>query len=140
MTTEPIEPPAEPETDAADARLADLASHPRIADPATRDEYLRSALDLVGAIGLDPESFIHSAGASEFHALDQVADWKAKAERYDAAMAGRAEPIRAGARTMRPNAAGAEQAAARRAAQDTARRLQSTGSVHDAAAALAAIL
>jgi hypothetical protein len=121
-------------------RFRDLMTHHSLANPETRADYIRSSLSLVGEIGLDPAAFEQTASATDFRALDKVAEWKTKAERFDQAMSKQMQKVRAGKdRTLRPNAAQPEGSGNRRAFQDATRHLQRTGSVDDAAKALAHI-
>ncbi len=95
------------------ARRADLMTVPKLADPATQAEYLSSSLELVKELGLDPAGFEKVAGSEDFRALDKIADWKAKAAKFDAAMSRQMQKVRAGkARTLRPGAAPTESRAA----------------------------
>ena len=86
------------------ARVADLMSVGKLADPATRDEYLKSSLELVGTLGLDPKAFEEVAGSADFKALEKVAEWKAKADKYEQAMARKMSQVRAAkGKSLRPS-------------------------------------
>lgn len=85
------------------ARAADLMTIGKLADPATRDEYIKASLELVGELGLDPAAFENVASSADFKALEKVADWKAKAEKYDSAMARQMQKVRsAKGKSLRP--------------------------------------
>ena len=87
-------------------RAADLMQVPKLADPATRDEYISASLGLVQELGIDPQTFEMSADSNDFRALDKISDWRAKAEKYDKAMASKMNRVRAGkSRSTRPGAA-----------------------------------
>lgn len=95
-------------------RVADLMAVPKLADPATRDEYLKTSLGLVEELGLDPKSFEEVASSADFKALEKVSDWKAKADKYDKAMARQMSKVRASrGKNLRPNAAPQDNRAAR---------------------------
>ena len=88
------------------ARAQDLLTVPELADPTTRDDYVKQSLDLVKEIGLDPVAFEQTASAQDFKALKQVAEWKAKAAKFDSANAKSMERVRAAkGKTLRPGAA-----------------------------------
>ena len=124
-----------------EARKQDLSLVPKLADPATRDDYLKSSFELVSELGLDPRSFEMSAGSDDFKALEKVADWKSKAERFDKAMARQMQKVRASkGKTLRPNATQSNDSGRSRAFSESTQRLQRTGSVDDAAAAIRAML
>lgn len=87
------------------SRVADLMTVPKLADAATRDDYVKASLALVNELGLDPAQFEQVAGSEDFRALDKIGEWKAKAERFDKAMAKQMQKVRsAKGRTLRPNA------------------------------------
>lgn len=95
-------------------RVADLMSVGKLADPATRDEYLKTSLGLVEELGLDPKSFEEVAGSEDFKALEKIADWKAKADKYEKAISRQMQKVRAGkGKTLRPNASPQDSRAAR---------------------------
>jgi len=88
------------------SRVADLMTVPKLADAATRDEYVKASLELVNELGLDPAQFEQVAGSEDFRALDKIGEWKAKAERFDKAIAKQMQKVRAGkGKTLRPSAA-----------------------------------
>ena len=90
----------------AQARVSDLMTVGKLADPAQRDDYLKSSLGLVEELGLDPKAFEEVASSADFKALEKVSDWKAKAAKYDQAMASKMQRVRQGKqRSNRPNAA-----------------------------------
>lgn len=87
-------------------RAADLMTVPKLADPATRDAYVADSLALVEALGLDSRAFEATAGSEDFRALEKVGEWKAKAEKFDRAMASKMQKVRASkGRNLRPGAA-----------------------------------
>ncbi len=97
------------------ARMADLMTLGKLADPATREEYLKTSLTLVEELGLDPMAFENVASSTDFKALDKIAEWKAKAEKLDAAMSRKMSKVRsARGKTLRPGAAQAEASGAER--------------------------
>lgn len=101
------------------SRVADLMTVPKLADPAARDDYVKATLGLVEELGLDPAQFEQVAGSEDFRALDKISEWKAKAERFDKAMAKQMQKVRAGkGKTLRPGAA--PQASTRAANSDQA--------------------
>jgi hypothetical protein len=88
------------------ARAMDLLTVPELADPTTRNDYLKQSLELVQEIGLDPVAFENTASSQDFKALKQVAEWKAKAGKFDSANAKSMERVRAAkGKTLRPGAA-----------------------------------
>lgn len=90
----------------ANQRAADLMTVGKLADPATRDEYVKASLDLVAELGLDPAAFEQVAGSEDFKALEKIAEMKDKADKYDKAMARQMSKVRsARGRNLRPTAA-----------------------------------
>ena len=88
------------------ARAADLMTVPKLANPDTRESYVKDSLAAVQAIGLDPQAFELNASSADFRALDTVMEWKAKAERFDKAMSKQMQRVRSGkTQTLRPSAA-----------------------------------
>jgi len=95
-------------------RVQDLMSVGKLADPATRDEYIQTSLGLVAELGLDPKSFEEVAGSEDFKALEKIADWKAKADKYEKAISRQMQKVRAGkGKNLRPNASPQDNRAAR---------------------------
>ena len=122
-----------------------LMTHPQIANPETRDTYVKGIMDLAGEVGLDPATIANNATGPEFLALAKIADRlttaEAKAAKYDAAMAKQMTAVRQGKqRTMRPNAGQSEGTGQGRAYTDATTRLRDSGNIKDAAAAFRAIL
>lgn len=95
-------------------RVADLMTVGKLADPATRDEYVKSSLGLVQELGLDPATFEQVAGSEDFRALEKIAEWKADSEKYKKAVSRKMERVRSGkGKSLRPNAAPQDNRAAR---------------------------
>jgi hypothetical protein len=95
-------------------RASDLLTVPKLADPSTRDDYLKSSLGLVQELGLDPQAFEQVAGSEDFLALERIAEWKSKAETLDKARARQMQKVRAAkGKSLRPNAAPQDSRAAR---------------------------
>ena len=87
-------------------RVADLMTVGKLADPVTRDEYVKASMELVAELGLDPAAFEQVAGSEDFKALEKIAEMKAKADKYDKAMARTMSKVRSGkGRNLRPSAA-----------------------------------
>lgn len=87
-------------------RVADLLTIGKLADPATRDEYVKASLALVAELGLDPASFEQVASSQDFKALEKIGEMKAKADKYDQAMARQMSKVRsARGKGLRPSAA-----------------------------------
>ena len=107
-------------------RVADLMTHPKLADPAARDDYLKSSMALVADLGLDPAAFEQVASASDFRALDKIAEKFAKADKFDQAMAKQMQKVRAAkGKSLRPNAAPTSSRAA--SADNAWQRVKQTG-------------
>lgn len=118
-------------------RDRELMAIPEVANEATREEWFKQALGAADILGLDRTQIGH-ASAAELKALHQVAGWREKAEKYDAATARQMQRVRDGkkTRTTKPNAAQPSSAEGR-GYRESRERLRSTGKVDDAAAALA---
>lgn len=121
------------------SRDRELMTIPEVQNEATREQFFSKAIEAGKTLGLDMNQIGH-ATAGELKALRQVADWREKAEKYDAATARQMQRVRDGkkARTTKPNAAqpsSSESRAYRDAKQHAAR----TGDVKDAARAIAAL-
>lgn len=114
-----------------------LSTVPEFADPAQRASFLAS-LDEVGAeLGYSLEARAN-AGATDILALKKAAEWKAKAEKYDASQSHKMQRVR-DAKTARPNAATPVKAGKARALSEQRQRFGQSGSLDDAAALLAAM-
>lgn len=119
------------------ARDRELMTVPEVANEATREQFFSKAIEAGKVLGLDMQQIGH-ATASELKALRQVADWREKSEKYDAATARQMQRVRDGkkARTTRSNAA-QPSSGETRGYRESRERLKSSGDVRDAAAAIA---
>lgn len=87
-------------------RVADLMTVPKLADPATRADYIKSTLEVIAELGLNPEAFEKTASSADFKATEQVAEWRADSIKYRAALSRQMQRVRAGkSKTLRPSAA-----------------------------------
>ncbi len=121
-------------------RDRELMAIPEIANEETRKEYLDGAFAIAAELGYDQAELAEGMTARDIKALAVAREWKAKAEKYDAAMSRRMKRVRAGKnRTLKPGAAQPE-GSGNRAYTQAKQRLEKTGSVDDAAAAFKAIL
>lgn len=121
-------------------RDRELLTIPEIANPETRKDYLDRAMGMASELGFDQAELAQGATARDIKALSQIADWKAKAERLDKAMSKQMQKVRAGKpRALRPNAAQPEGSGKHRAFTEATTRLRGSGTVDDAAAAIAAL-
>jgi hypothetical protein len=113
-------------------------SIPEWGDAAQRGQLLDDLNGIGSELGYTPE-LMAQAGADDILALRTAKGWKDKASKYDAIMARRMEGVRA-TKTAKPGVAqpkGSAQAAQR---SNATTRLQKSGSLEDAAAALNGIL
>jgi len=120
-------------------RDSELMAIPEVANEATREEWFKKALGAADVLGLDRSQMDH-ATAAELKALRQVADWREKAEKYEAATARQMQRVRDGkkTRTTKPNAAQPSSAEGR-GYRESRERLNKSGDVKDAARAIAAL-
>lgn len=120
-------------------RDRELMAIPEVANEATREEWFKKALGAADVLGLDKSQMNH-ATAAELKALHQVAGWREKAEKYDAATARQMQRVRDGkkTRTTRPNAA-QPSSGERRGYRESREQLAKSGDVKDAAKAIAAL-
>lgn len=117
-------------------RDRELLTIPEVQNEATREQFFSKAIEAGKQLGLDVNQIGH-ATAGELKALRQVADWREKAEKYDAATAKQMQRVRDGkkTRTTRPNAA--QPSSGEKTGYREARaRLSQSGDVKDAALAL----
>lgn len=122
-------------------RDRDLMAIPEIANPETRASAVERAMNTAKLLGYDTEQLANFGDANDIKALLQIADFKAKADKYDQAMSRKMQKVRAGKpKTLRPNAAQPESSGRQRAYTDAHQRLKSSGRIEDATAALAQIL
>jgi hypothetical protein len=103
---------AEQEGDAAFFAQRDnqIKTHPKIANPETRDTYVKGIMDLAQSAGLDPDNIARHATGEEFLALAKVFDRlsvaEEKAAKYDAALSKQMQKVRAAkGKNLRPGAA-----------------------------------
>lgn len=100
---------------------------------------LKDDLTAVGSeLGYTPE-LMAQANAGDLLALNKALGWKLKAAKYDAAMGRQMQGVRA-AKTATPGVSQPQGAGKRQAAKDASARLAKSGSLDDAAAAIAAQL
>ena len=119
------------------ARIGDLLTVEKLADPATRDEYMKTSLGLVQELGLDPVAFEQVAGSEDFKALEKIAEWKAKAERFEAAMSRKMSKVRsAKGKSLRPGAAQRDSSGAERRSSQAMQAYRNNPSSRAAAAAV----
>lgn len=120
-------------------RDRELLAIPEVANEETREAYFGRAFEAAEALGYDRAVLLRDGNATDFKALVAAQGWKDKAAKYDALMAKQMQRVR-DARTAKPGAAQPRGSSTARAAEQSARRLKETGSLQDAAAALANIL
>lgn len=120
-------------------REREMMAIPEVANEATRKEWFDKVFGAADVLGLD-RSQMDYASAAELKALRQVADWREKAEKYDAATARQMQRVRDGkkTRTTKPNAAQPSSAEGR-GYRESRERLNKSGDVKDAAKAIAAL-
>lgn len=113
---------AETEVSAAftQERDRELMTIPQIANPETRDGYVKGIMELADAVGFAPDNIAKNATGQEFKALASIYDRltvaETKAAKYDAAMAKQMQKVRASkGKNLRP---GAPHAEARRGTAD----------------------
>lgn len=118
-------------------REREMMAIPEVANEATRKEWFDKVFSAADVLGLDRSQMDH-ATAAELKALRQVADWKADSEELAAARGRQMQRVRDGkkARTTKPNAAQPSSAEGR-GYRESRERLQKSGDVKDAAAAIA---
>lgn len=120
-------------------RDRELLAIPEVANAETREGYFGRAFEAAEALGYDRDVLLRDGNATDFKALVAAQGWKDKAAKYDALMARQMQRVR-DAKTAKPGAAQPRGSSTARAAEQSARRLKETGSLQDAAAALANIL
>lgn len=120
-------------------RDRELLAIPEVANEETREAYFGRAFEAAEALGYDRAVLLRDGNATDFKALVAAQGWKDKAAKYDALMAKQMQRVR-DARTAKPGAAQPSGSRTARAAEQSTRRLKETGSLQDAAAALANIL
>lgn len=97
-------------------RDALIRSHPKIANPETRDTYVKGIMDLAESAGLDPANIARHATGEEFLALakvfDRLSTAEEKAAKYDKAISRQMQKVRASkGKNLRPGAAQQQQRA-----------------------------
>lgn len=128
------------ESDMTQAEIAErdraLLAIPEVQNEETRGDFFQKAISAANTLGLDTAA-LNRATAGEWKALRQVSDWQEKAAKYDAAMAKQMQRVREGKRVQatKPNAA--RSGAGERAFRDATAKLRASGSLDDAAAAIA---
>ena len=119
-------------------RDRELSQIPEIQDPAKRDAYVQKAFGLAETLGFDRETIIADFSAGDIKLLHQAAGWKEKSDKWDNSQKQKMIPVRKGkaanAKAAQPIGSGRRQAKAK-----SRTRLRATGSVDDAAAAIAAL-
>jgi hypothetical protein len=119
------------------SRVSDLMTVPQIADPATRDAFLKSSLEIVQALGFDTNEFEQTAGSADFKALSNIAEWKSKAGELDRIRSRQMQKVRAAkGKTLRPAAAQSGDSSTSRASQRAYEAFRSNPSSRAAAAAV----
>jgi hypothetical protein len=87
-------------------RDRELLAIPEVSNPETRAAYLDKAMSAVDALGYNKGELARSLTAQDVRNLAQIADWRAKAERFDQATARQMQKVRsAKGKNLRPNAA-----------------------------------
>lgn len=115
-----------------------LMSLPEVQNEETRSAFFEKAIGAAKNLGLDLNA-LNAATGQEWKALSEVATWKEKAEKYDAALSRQMQRVREGkkATTARPNAAQPSSSEGR-GLKEAKQRARQSGDVNDAAAALRA--
>lgn len=99
-------------------RDRELMSIPEVANPETRQAYLDCVMEAAETLGYDRDTLARNANAFDITAIARAAEWKAKADRFDKAMAKQMQKVRAQkGKTLRPSAAAQNNSTAR-GAQD----------------------
>jgi hypothetical protein len=99
-------------------------------------------LDKLTPLALDlgyPESLLADATPVDIRAIKRASAWKEKADKWDALQSRKMATVRSG-KTAKPNAAQPLGSGKARASAKAAQRLKETGSLEDAAAALAHLI
>lgn len=113
-----------------------LMTLPEVQNEDTRNAFFEKAIGAAKRVGLDV-SGLNNATGGEWKALRDVADAFDKADKYDAAMSRQMQRVRDGkrGRTAKPNAA--QPSGKQRAFTEAKSRLKQSGSLDDAASAIA---
>lgn len=112
-------------------RDRELMAIPEVANPQTREAYFTKAFSAMDAMGYDRAN-LPNLTAQDVRNLAQVAEWLAKAEKFDKATARQMQKVRAAkGKSLRPNAA--PQGKTRAASADNAfQRIKASGKNRDA--------
>lgn len=87
-------------------RDRELMQIPEVANPETRGGYLDRAFGMAEQLGYDKAQLAKTITAQEVKALNEIAEWKDKASKYDNAMQRKMQKVRsAKGKSLRPNAA-----------------------------------
>lgn len=125
------------EADAVKAMWAEVANDlPEARDPAQWQELMVKLSPVAIEVGY-PEELLADATPRDIRAIKRAAAWKEKADKYDSLMSRKMATVRAGKKSAKPNAAQPLGSGKARASVKATERLRQTGSVDDAAAALA---
>lgn len=133
----------EAQTAISEAEVAErdrqLLTIPEVQNEETRNSFFERSIGIAKTLGIDV-SGLNNATASEWKALRQAADWKEKADKYDAAMTRQMQRVRDGKKTKatKPNAAQPSSSEGR-GFREAKQRARASGDVNDAAAALRAM-
>jgi hypothetical protein len=121
----------------ADARALHQA-FPEWFDEAKAPEH-KTKLTAIGAALGYTDDLMKQAGSTDILALRTASGWKDKADKWDALQARRMAGVRAG-KTAKPGTAQSQGSVRAQRTSDATKRLRSTGSLDDAAAAIGGLL
>ncbi len=113
-----------------------LMTIPEVQNTDTREAFFKKAIEIAGLAGFSGD-VINRASGPELKFLREVHGWKEKAEKYDSAMSRQMQRVREGGKkqtAMKPNPSNGER---RRGFSEARDRLRNSGSLDDAAAAIA---
>lgn len=118
-------------------RDRELMQIPEVANPETRTGYFDRAFGMAEQLGYDKSNLMKTITAQEVKALNEIAEWKADAEKFRDAMSRKMQKVRsAKGKSLRPNTAPQGKPRAGRA--DTAwQRVKGTSDKTEQAAAMA---
>ena len=118
-------------------RDRELMSIPEVANPETRQGYLDRVMEAAELLGYDRDTLARNANAADISAIAQAAEWKAKADRFDKAMAKQMQKVRAQkGKSLRPGAAQQESSGASGPSSKAMQAYQKNPSNRAAAAAV----
>ena len=118
-------------------QMAELMKVPEFADPTTRVTFIESLSAIGTELGFPPE-VMAEAGATDILALKRAAEWKAKAEQFDALQGRKMQRVR-DAKSTKPNTAQPVGAGKVRQRNETMQRVRQSGDINDAADAILAL-